>query len=184
MKQHETTDFTRGLHLLPSFSKASELTSPPPTGGVRGGHLFPEGYLLPSFFSSRHHPFPSSPEEGRSYSTLQELLRPPRVTPPSKSYSTLQELLLPSRVTPPSKSYSTLQELLLPSRVTPPSKSYSVVRRRCFGVVISLPSFSKGGAGVVCKKTVPTSFLLPPFSLSSSRVKPFCINSCRCCVAH
>ena len=165
MKQHETTDFTRGLHLLPSFSKASELTSPPPTGGVRGGHLFPEGYLLPSFFSSRHHPFPSSPEEGRSYSTLQELLRPPRVTPPSKSYSTLQELLLPSRV-------------------TPPSKSYSVVRRRCFGVVISLPSFSKGGAGVVCKKTVPTSFLLPPFSLSSSRVKPFCINSCRCCVAH
>ena len=165
MKQHETTDFTRGLHLLPSFSKASELTSPPPTGGVRGGHLFPEGYLLPSFFSSRHHPFPSSPEEGRSYSTLQELLRPPRVTPPSKSYSTLQELLLPSRV-------------------PPPSKSYSVVRRRCFGVVISLPSFSKGGAGVVCKKTVPTSFLLPPFSLSSSRVKPFCINSCRCCVAH
>ena len=113
---------------------------------------------------------------------------PPRrrgeVTPPSKSYSTLQELLHPPRVTPPSKSYSALQELLLPPRVTPPSKSYSVVRRRCFGVVISLPSFSKGVAGVVCKKTVPTSFLLPPFSLSSSRVKPFCINSCRCCVAH
>ena len=116
MKQQETTDFTdftdweettcnnkkqritrisriRGLHLLPSFSKASELTSPPPTGGVRGGHLFPGGYLLPSFFSSRHHPFPSSLEEGRSYSTLQELLLPPRVTPPSKSYSSLQELL-------------------------------------------------------------------------------------------